>query len=314
MNPWMIALAGVWMTGLAAGATGQEVALQTSTATLYGTLELPAGSGPFAVALIHPGSGPTDRDGNTRGLPGKNDSLKLLAEGLAAQGVASLRIDKRAVGKSVQPGLKEEEVTLDTFVADALAWIAFLRKDRRFSRVAFIGHSEGALIGLLAASQADGYVSLAGAGRPLDVVLTEQLEANPANPPALIEESKKIMAELKAGRTVTQVSPVLAPLFRPSVQPFLISSFRRDPARLMAGLQTPALIVQGTTDIQVAVKDAQALAAANPRARLVLLEGMNHVLKAAPAERNANLATYFNPGLPLANGLVENITQFLKGL
>ncbi|MDX2006992.1 MAG: alpha/beta fold hydrolase [Meiothermus sp.] len=313
MNPWMIALAGVWMTGLAA-ATGQEVALETPTATLYGTLELPAGSGPFVVALIHPGSGPTDRDGNTRGLPGKNDSLKLLAEGLAAQGVASLRVDKRAVGKSVQPGLKEEEVTLDTFAADALAWIAFLRKDRRFSRVAFIGHSEGALIGLLASSQADGYVSLAGAGRPLDVVLTEQLEANPANPPALIEESKKIMAELKAGRTVAQVSPVLAPLFRPSVQPFLISSFRRDPARLMAGLQTPALIVQGTTDIQVAVKDAQALAAANPRARLVLLEGMNHVLKAAPAERNANLATYFNPSLPLANSLVENIAQFLKGL
>ena len=99
MKPWMIAMAGIWLAGLGAGATSQEVTLETPTGKLYGTLELPNGSSPFTVALIHPGSGPTDRDGNNP-ISGQNDGLKMLAQGLAAQGIASLRFDKRGIGQS----------------------------------------------------------------------------------------------------------------------------------------------------------------------------------------------------------------------
>lgn len=307
-------LIGLISLACSAWAASEIVNLQTPTAKLFGTLELPVGSGPFTVALIHPGSGPTDRDGNSAGLPGKNDSLKLLAEGLAAQGIASLRIDKRGIGQSQQANLREEEVRLETFVNDALSWLEWLRADKRFARVALIGHSEGALIGLMSAAKTNAVVLLAGPGRPLDEILVEQLRANPANPPALIEESQRILAELKAGRTVAQVSPVLSTLFRPSVQPFLISTIRQNPADLMGKLSIPALIIQGSTDLQVDLKDARALAAANPKAKLVVIEGMNHVLKTAPAERNANIAAYLNPNLPLARGLLEAIGDFLKGL
>lgn len=81
-------------------ATSEELKLETLKGTLYGTLELPMGKGPFALVFIHPGSGPTDRDGNSAGLPGKNDSLKLLVQGLAQQGYASLRVDKRGIAAS----------------------------------------------------------------------------------------------------------------------------------------------------------------------------------------------------------------------
>lgn len=60
-----------------------DVSLETPTGTLYGTLMLPAEKPPFPVVLIVAGSGMTDRDGNTVGVSGKSNCLKLLAEGLA---------------------------------------------------------------------------------------------------------------------------------------------------------------------------------------------------------------------------------------
>ena len=71
-------------------------------------------------------------------------------------------------------------------------------------------------------------------------------------------------------------------------------------------------IVQGTTDIQVLPVDAESLKAARPDATFTLIDGMNHVLKAAPAERAANVATYGNPDLPLAPGLLDAIIQFVQ--
>jgi len=56
--------------------TSEAIELKTETGTLYGTLDLPNRKGPWSVVFIHPGSGPTDRDGNS-GFT-KNDSLKLL--------------------------------------------------------------------------------------------------------------------------------------------------------------------------------------------------------------------------------------------
>jgi fermentation-respiration switch protein FrsA (DUF1100 family) len=107
--------------------------------------------------------------------------------------------------------------------------------------------------------------------------------------------------------------PALQKLFAPQVQDFLIDTFRRDPAKLAASVTVPMLIVQGERDIQVSVADARALAAAQPEAKLVLLQTMNHMLKdVATDDRAANLATYGDSSLPVDPGLVDSIVNFVK--
>lgn len=290
----------------------EPVTIPIPVGHLSGTLVLPKGPGPFPVALIIAGSGPTDRNGNSAML--KTDAYKKLAQGLAAQGIATLRYDKRGIGQSVV-SQKEADVRFDDFVNDALALTSLLEHDKRFSSVSVIGHSEGSLIGMVAAERdprVRSVVSLEGAGRNLATIIDEQVRANPNNPPGIIKEVDSINASLLAGKTVANVDPVLAPLFRPSVQPYLISEYKYDPATVIAKLNVPVLIVQGTTDLQVGVADGKRLAAANPKAKLVLIPGMNHILVDAPADRAQNLQTYANPALPLNAQLVPAIAHFLK--
>src|SRR5262249_675265 len=144
------------------------------------------------------------------------------------------------------------------------------------------GHSEGSLIAMLVAKKVkvDGFASLAGAGRPMGVVLREQLARN-VKDPELLATANDILAKLEHGETVADVPDALAGIFRPSVQPYMISWLKFDPAKEIVGLSGPIAIIQGTTDIQVSVVDAQSLAAARPDATLTLIDGMNHVLKEA---------------------------------
>ncbi len=292
----------------AAKSDGPAIQLKTRTGTLHGTLDLPAGKGPFPIVILHAGSGPTDRDGNQFLL--QNDSLKMLGKGLAKKGLAVLRYDKRGVGASATALAKEEDANVETYVADLAAWVELLRQDARFNGVSIVGHSEGALIGMLAARQArvDAYVSLAGLGQKPTVVLRKQL-ANKL-PRELKEKSDKIMDELEAGRTVTDVPKELEVLFRPSVQPFLISLFRYDPVRELGGLKVPVLIVQGTTDIQEAIEDARLLAAGNKAAQLCLIEGMNHVLKKAKSQAEQD-AAYNKTTVPIMPQVVDEVAAFL---
>jgi hypothetical protein len=294
--------------------------LDTPTGRLYGTLELPATPGPFPVALIIAGSGPTDRDGNTALLPGRNDAMKLVAEALAGAGVASLRYDKRGIGESRDAGFEEADLTFDQAVDDAVRWLRMLEDDARFTGTLVVGHSEGSLVGMLAAGRAgaSAFVSLEGAGRPAADVLRSQLRVQ--LPAELMDEVDAVVRDLETGRTVATLPPGIAAvpqvgqaLFRQSVQPYLVSWFRHDPALVLAALDIPSLVVQGTTDLQVPVEDGERLAAAGKRTTLARIEGMNHVLKAAPAERDANLAAYSDPALPLAPGLVEALRGFLAG-
>ncbi len=289
--------------------------LDTSPAgTLSGTLVVPGNPGRVPVALIIAGSGPTDRDGNSAMLPGKNDAYRLLAEGLKAQGIASLRYDKRGIGASAAAGGPEEDLRFGTLVEDAALWIARLRNDFRFTTITVIGHSEGSLIGMLAAraARADAFVSIAGPGRPAGDVIRTQLRAQ-LKDAALLQVSESILTSLEAGRTVPQVPPPLAALFRPSVQPYLISWLTYSPADELARLTVPRLIVQGTTDLQVPVSDAQALKAAAPDAELRIIEGMNHVMKTV-TDPGRQAASYVDPGLPLATDLLPAISTFIEGL
>jgi pimeloyl-ACP methyl ester carboxylesterase len=287
------------------------VELKTPTGTLHGTLDLPVGRGPWPVVLLHPGSGPTDRNGNQ--LFTRNDSLKLLARSLAARGIAVLRIDKRGVAASTKALAKEEDIRFDAYTTDAAAWMAFLRADGRFTKVGFVGHSEGSLVGLVAAKDAkpDAFVSLCGPGRPLVEVLREQLKKN--LPKDQYEASERLITELEAGRTVDEVPKSLTALFRPSVQPYLISVFKHNPEKLAAAFPGPLLVIGGTTDIQVPPADAHRLAAARPGARVVVIDDMNHVLKRVTStERLAQLPSYSDPSIPLHPKLSDAMAGFLK--
>src|SRR3954453_19243835 len=301
---------------IAAPAVAQEppkVAEAPADKTLHSTLLLPKDmSKPMPVVLLLSGSGPTDRNGNSPILPGKNNSLLMLAEGLASNGIASLRYDKRGVGESAGASVAEADLRLDTYVDDALAWCQQLRQDKRFSAVVIAGHSEGSLIGMLAAKRcnANGYISISGAGRSAADILRTQLAGKLR--PDLAAQSEAIIKNLEAGKMTENPPPQLDAIYRPSVQPSLISWFRYDPAKWIATLTVPVLIVQGTTDLQVTVDDAKRLAAANPKAKLLVIEGMNHVLKEVPPDRDKQIASYSNPDLRLAPEFLVGIVDFLR--
>lgn len=297
----------------------RPVALERDFGRLYGTLTVPARGAETAVLLIA-GSGPTDRDGNNRGL--RCDCYRLLAEELTAAGYAVLRYDKRAIGSSVldDPTLVAE-LTLDQYIDDAAALADYLAGEG-FRRVVLAGHSEGALIASVAAQRSPavaGIISLCGAGYPIDEVLRLQLAGQlvPAHM-ELFVEVEQIIAALKRGERVdmTYHTQGLQALFSPSVQPFIISQMRYDPRQELRKAQVPVLIVGGGNDLQVPADNAETLAAARRDARKCIIPGMAHTLKAcAETTLEGQLRTaYGDPTLPLAPGLVQAITEFLGGL
>lgn len=307
----LLLFAAVGVTSAVAQPTWQPLTLDTPGGQVAGTLLLPAAAGKPKVALIIAGSGPTDRDGNNATIPGRNDSLKLLAEALAAEGIATLRYDKRGIGASKAAAPDESQLRFETYVDDAAAWIGRLKADPRFASVAVIGHSEGSLIGMLAAQQARAaaFVSIAGAAEGASTILRRQMAGK--LPPDLEKENERILSALESGVTVDPVPPELAPLYRPSVQPYMISWFKYEPAQRIADLAMPVLVVQGNTDAQVQIRQANALHAARPNAKLVIIPGMNHVLKHVPADPSRQAESYGDPSLPVSPLLVKAIANFL---
>jgi len=289
----------------------RPIELNTPTGTLYGSLVLPKSDKPVPVVLIIAGSGPTDRNGNnTQG--GRNDSLKKLAWRLAQNNIASVRFDKRGIAQSQPAAPDERTLNLDQYVTDAVAWGNLLKADPRFADVFVLGHSEGALIASLAAPAMDaaGVISIAGTARPVGQVLREQLQRNNM-PPGLLQRSVELIHTLESGRTDDNVPEALQVIFRPSVQPYLISLLRYDPAKAFAALKMPALIIQGTHDIQVDVNDARLLKAAKPDADLALIEGMNHVMRIVPMDMKRQVQSYNDPNQRLSSELGDRIVRFI---
>lgn len=254
------------------------IELETRWGKLCGTLLLPAGPGPWPAALLVAGSGPTDRDGNNPLLPAPFDNLKRLAEALAGRGIASLRYDKRGVGASVYPGLSEEKLRFEHLVDDAVAMADKLQGDPRFGALLLVGHSEGALVATLAAEDAGAraVVSVAGAGTRASALMRRQIDGQ--LPPDIAQPALAALDALERGEAVEDVPDALVLLFRPTVQPYLISWFRHDPAAVLAQLELPVLLVHGAADTQVDVEQARRLHAGQPAAQLRIVEGMDHLL------------------------------------
>jgi pimeloyl-ACP methyl ester carboxylesterase len=310
----VIALSLTLISGFAQATVLQRpITLDTGTGELFGSLLLPKSDTPVPVVLIISGSGPTDRDGNNP-EGGRNDSLKRLAWVLAKHNIASVRYDKRGVAASLPATPDERNLSVEAYVADTQAWGRKLKTDPRFSQLILLGHSEGALIASLAAPSVDAaaVISVSGSARPIDQVLRQQLGNR--LPAPLLLRSNELLDSLKAGKTDDNVPAPLQVIFRPSVQPYLISLFRQDPAAAFAKLKMPALIIQGSNDIQVGVNDARLLKAAKPDAELALIEGMNHVMRIVPNDVKRQLASYKDPNLPLAAELGARILGFIDGL
>ena len=293
----------------------REIEAPGPTGPLSGTLLSPPEPG-ASVVLIVPGSGPTDRDGDSP-LGIRASTYRLIAEGLAARGIRSVRVDKRGLFGSARAVPDPNVVTMQDYASDIRTWAATIRQETGAPCVWVLGHSEGGLAALLAAQQPSdlcGLLLVSTAGRPLGAVLGEQIEAYPANAP-IRERADAILAELEAGRRVTSedIPPPLRPLFRPEVQGFLSSVLALDPAKLAVAYSGPVLILQGLRDIQVGRADAERLHGARPDAEMVLLPDANHVLKAvATDERAANITTYADPDRPLADGVIEALASFVR--
>lgn len=292
------------------GAFAQEKNYGTTLVSIdqeiQGTLLSPKKQNNAPLAILIAGSGPTDRDGNQAHL--KNNSLKYLAEGLAEKEISVFRYDKRIIAQMNKGTVQEDKLTFEDGVNDALLVVNYFKK--KYKNIIIIGHSEGALIGILAAQKTpvSKLISLSGAGSNSATLIEEQIKKNA---PQLKEEAQRILNLLKKGEQVDNISPYLAPVFRKSVQPYLISWFKYNPTKEIAKMNIPVFIIQGTNDLQVEKKEAQLLKEAQPKAQLLFVEGMNHILKEVKTIEE-NQQSYLKPDIPTSPKLIEAIAQFIK--
>ncbi|WP_345950816.1 alpha/beta fold hydrolase [Mucilaginibacter sp. PAMB04274] len=287
--------------------------LKTLSGTIHGTLAMPKQvTGKVPVVLIIAAAGPTDRNGNKPKVNQTTNSYRLLATELAKNGIASLRYDKRLVGETIS-STREAQLRFDDYVDDAVALITQLHDDPRFSKVVILGHSEGSLVGMLstAGQPVSAFISVEGESMTADKIITEQLKSQPDY---ITKGFKTITDSLRKGKTYDQVDPALYSIARVSVQPYLMTWMRFDPTKEIKKVKVPVLLVQGANDVQVSVADAEKLKKAKSDAKLVIIPGMNYVLKDAPLAAPANIATYNQPNLPIKTELVGAVVDFVKAL
>jgi len=272
-----------------------------------GTLTMPgAVDHPDLVILIQ-GSGPTDRNGN--GFMMKNDASKLIAKELAENGIASYRFDKR-IFKMNKFKIREEELSFEDFVKDASDILDYFKTGQSFGKIIIAGHSEGSLIGMLAAKdKADSFISFAGPARSIDKIIVDQLAKQSEG---LAENAKIAFQEIKENGKTSNYNPLLQSIFRPSVQPYMSSWLKYNPAEEIAKLEIPILIINGSFDIQVDTTEAVLLKEANPNAELVILDKMNHVFRKIEGDNLENTKAYNEPNRPLHPELISVLVNFIK--
>ena len=259
------------------------------------------------LAIIIAGSGPTDRNGNQQMM--QNNSLKQLAQQLTKNGFATFRYDKRLFALMRQNALIEEQLSFDDFVSDAASTVNYFEQD--FKTIVLIGHSQGALIAKLAAQQTkvSKLVSIAGAGQAIDLVILDQITKQA---PGLAENAQQALTDLKETGTSKNYNPALASIFRPSVQPFMKSWIKYDPAEEISALNIPILIVTGTKDLQVPLKEGELLKEAQPKSEYAIIESMNHVLKTIEGDDIENSKSYNEASRPINTELIKEITRFIR--
>ena len=290
--------------------TETEINIPTKSVSINGTLITPNSNEKNNLIILIPGSGPTDRNGNNVAM--KNNSLKFLAEDLALKNIASYRFDKSVLSFTKDDKDQIDALTFQTFIEEAKSVIDYFKKSNQFSKIIVAGHSQGSLVGMIAAQKkADAYISLEGAGRTIDLILIEQIAKQA---PYLKEDTEKTLAELKKGNTVEDFNPMLISLFNKSIQPFLISWIKYNPQEELQKLTIPILLINGSKDIQVQNLDAELLHKSNPNSQLKIIAEMNHIFKEIKGDTTENMSSYNNPDLPIKQELLTIITTFVNEL
>jgi uncharacterized protein len=276
---------------------------------IKGTLVTPELEEKTPLVIMLQGSGPTDRDGNQSFV--KNDALKKLAHALANEGIASYRYDKR-IFQVQRLGIKEQDMRFDDFVTDAISTLEYFKDHNSYEKIVVLGHSQGSLVGMLAArDRADGFISIAGLAQPIDNILIEQIENQL---PGLKENVQQAFHEMRTSGSTSSYNPVLESIFRPSVQPFILSWMKYHPQEEIAKLEIPVLLINGSNDLQVSEAEARQLKEAYPEAELVILENMNHILRKIEGDDLMNSKSYNEPGQPLHPELVGHLVEFISKL
>lgn len=271
-----------------------------------GTLLLPNEKNKPSIAIIIAGSGPMDRNGNQNFL--KNNSLKKLAERLTENGIATFRYDKRIV-KQIRQGNIDLNMSFDDFVIDAISVLNFFKLKDSFSKIYIIGHSQGSLVGMLAAREgADGFISLSGAGKTIDDVIIDQIN-NTA--PMFTEDAKRVFSILKEGGTTEDYPKALASIFNKELQPFMTSWMQYNPQVEIKKLQIPVLIINGSKDFQVSIDEAHLLKAAVENAQIDIIEKMNHILVPIEGDNLENSKSYNESFRKLSPKLIDIIVKFI---
>lgn len=276
---------------------------------VYGTLLHPK-EGTDDLIIIIPGSGPTDRNGNLQ--LARNNSLRLLAEKLTASGIATFRYDKRVLTLLKRDNLEEEKMRFGDFVEDAVSTVNYFRDLNNYQNIYIVGHSQGSLVGMIAAQQSNvtGFISLGGPGQSIDKTIVSQIVLQA---PELKENAQEAFRQLKENGKVKNYSPALASIFRKESQPFMASWMQYVPTEEIKKLQIPVLIINGTNDVQVDTKEAEGLKQATPDARLVLIKNMNHVLRIIEGtDALENTKSYNEAKRPISQELTDVIIEFIK--
>jgi pimeloyl-ACP methyl ester carboxylesterase len=292
--------------------TESPVSVKTFAGSISGSLVVPNNaSGKIPVVLIIGDAGAIDRDGNNPKTGLTANTYKILANDLGKNGIASLRYDKRMVGQSVSV-TKESQLSMDDYGDDAASLIALLNDDQRFSKVILFGHGEGSLTAMLALIDnppIKGFITAEGAGEQADKLLTEQMKSKSK---IIQDEFKAILDSLRKGKTTDNVDPALYNIARPSLQHFLMSWCRIIPAKGIKRIKEPVLIIHGSTDLQMAVDNAEKLKKAKSDASLLIIKDMNHILREAPADPDQNMATFSKSDMPLKPEFVTAVVDFVN--
>ncbi|WP_233841388.1 alpha/beta fold hydrolase [Dyella sp. 2HG41-7] len=271
-------------TNSSASFASRDMEIPSPLGPLPATLTLPKGAGPFPVVLLVAGSGPNDRDETI----GPNKPFLDVAQGLAAEGIASLRYDKRTrvygkeiVGKSITV---DDEVTDDALTAlHALGQQPAIDSHRVF----VVGHSLGAVMAPRIGQrdpQLAGIVLMSAAAKfDMDTIIRQAryIGAQQGASPELLNE--KLAPLVQARDTLAHADAKHPPSgdFFHAPASYWLSLRDYDPVATAQGLHQPMLIMQGTNDYQVTPKDDfsrwQAAFAHDPRVKLVEYPGLGHI-------------------------------------